>query len=231
MAKVDDARLNALKALFETDDTISQITVWDLLDAIQEAAQDHEHSATGGPGSGTGDATLANAGELEGYDVADTAPALGDLLRYQGDPLKWRPDGAMSAGVYNVDVISIPHNSWTTLTFNAELWDTDDLHSIGTNPERLSVPIPGPYLVTAHISFAANAIGRRGLRIVAGSTIIASTIKRFALIMFCDVSVSTLWWMSAVGYFTCQAYQNSGGALNVRVVSAYSPEFRIARIA
>jgi len=56
MAKVDNTRIAGIKALFETGDTLTEQNFADLIDAIQEAAQEHQHVATGGPGSGTGDA-------------------------------------------------------------------------------------------------------------------------------------------------------------------------------
>jgi len=56
MSKVSDALINALKAKFETGDIPDGPDFSEFLDAVQEAAQDHEHNAEGGSGSGTGDA-------------------------------------------------------------------------------------------------------------------------------------------------------------------------------
>jgi len=56
VAKVDSSRVADLKARFELGDTLSEQGFADLIDAIAEAAQDHEHVASGGPGSGTGNA-------------------------------------------------------------------------------------------------------------------------------------------------------------------------------
>ena len=56
MSKVDSTRIAAVKANFETGDKVTETSLADLIDAIAEAAQDHEHAATGGSGSGTGDA-------------------------------------------------------------------------------------------------------------------------------------------------------------------------------
>jgi len=57
MSKVSDAVINALKAKFETGDIPDGPDFSEFLDAVQEAAQDHEHNAEGGSGSGTGDAS------------------------------------------------------------------------------------------------------------------------------------------------------------------------------
>ena len=56
MSKVTDARIAAIKALFETGDRLTEENFADLVDAIQEAAQEHEHVSGGGAGSGTGNA-------------------------------------------------------------------------------------------------------------------------------------------------------------------------------
>ena len=56
MSKVTDARIAAIKALFETGSKLEEDNLADLVDAIQEAAQGHKHVSGGGAGSGTGDA-------------------------------------------------------------------------------------------------------------------------------------------------------------------------------
>ena len=56
MAKVTDVVVAALQAYFETGDKPLESEYAIVMTAIQEAAQDHEHTASGGTGSGTGDA-------------------------------------------------------------------------------------------------------------------------------------------------------------------------------
>jgi hypothetical protein len=56
MSKVDSERINAIKALFETGDKVTQPNLADLINAIAEAAQAHDHTSSGGDGTGTGDA-------------------------------------------------------------------------------------------------------------------------------------------------------------------------------
>jgi len=77
MSKVDNTRIAAIKALFETGDTLTEQNFANLIDAIQEAAQEHEHVPGGGPGSGTGnaapiqDATETEKGIVELATVAE----------------------------------------------------------------------------------------------------------------------------------------------------------------
>jgi len=56
MSKVTDAVIAALIAKFETGDIPDGTDFSSFIEAVQEAAQDHEHNAEGGSGSGTGDA-------------------------------------------------------------------------------------------------------------------------------------------------------------------------------
>jgi adenosylcobinamide amidohydrolase len=79
MAKVNAARIAALKALYELGDTLTEQNFADLIDAIAEAAQEHEHVANGGPGTGTGNAfavgTTRYAGPIT-VGVTAVAPAV-----------------------------------------------------------------------------------------------------------------------------------------------------------
>jgi len=72
VAKVTDERVLTLEGYFDTGDKPQEGEYADLIAAIQEAAQDHEHSATGGSGSGTGDASLIKFLD-GGADAAKTA--------------------------------------------------------------------------------------------------------------------------------------------------------------
>jgi hypothetical protein len=56
MSKVTDARTAAIKAFFGTGQGLAEAKFNDLIDAIQEAAQEHEHVSGGGADSGTGNA-------------------------------------------------------------------------------------------------------------------------------------------------------------------------------
>jgi len=90
MSKVTSERIAVIKAFFETGDTVTEATLADLIDAIAEAAEDHEHTPLGGSGSGTGDAepitiwkTLVFCGftDLEvGTKVSPTVVADADMI-------------------------------------------------------------------------------------------------------------------------------------------------------
>jgi len=79
MGKVDTDRIAAIKAKFETGDTPTQADFADLIDALAEAAQDHQHAPSGGSGSGTGDA--APVANLKSGTAAQkpATPEVGDV--------------------------------------------------------------------------------------------------------------------------------------------------------
>ena len=77
MAKVTDAVITALQALFETGDKPTGANYATVMTAIQEAAQDHQHNAAGGTGTGAGDASVITS-LLAGADASKTAtPVVG----------------------------------------------------------------------------------------------------------------------------------------------------------
>ncbi len=87
MTKITDAEVAKLKEYFETDDEPSGAQFADLIEAIQEAAQEHQHLDTGGVGSGTGDAaslmpvvdgatTVGYARSIAANDVGATAKTI-----------------------------------------------------------------------------------------------------------------------------------------------------------
>ena len=80
MSKVDSTRIEDLKATFELGDTLSEQKFADLIDAIAEAAQEHEHVSGGGAGSGTGNA--ASVVNVRHGPPADRpgSPNAGDLF-------------------------------------------------------------------------------------------------------------------------------------------------------
>lgn len=79
MGKVTSERIQDLKALFELGDVLTEEGFAELIDAVAEAAQEHEHVAGGGPGTGTGNAPPVGATTYAGpitVGVTAVAPAV-----------------------------------------------------------------------------------------------------------------------------------------------------------
>lgn len=115
---------------------------------------------------------------------------------------------------------SISTATWTSVNQGAEDFDTDSFHSTSSNNSRITIPagLGGKYLVGGSVRFASNATGQRVVRIVkngtsapylaVGEVVPNSTLSSRAQ---CQSVVE----LSAGDYIEIQAYQNSGGSLNL----------------
>lgn len=122
---------------------------------------------------------------------------------------------------------SLPNATWTAIPWNIETIDGQGMHSNSSNLERILPSGAGPYEVRAGVVFANNATGIRAIRIrktgasIPGGDVSAPGTNESGvlngLVAACIVNVS------ASDYLVVEAYQNSGGALNVlRLNSQFS---------
>lgn len=119
---------------------------------------------------------------------------------------------------------SIAHNtidSTTVITFTAETIDTDNMiNTAGANPTRITIVTAGLYFIAARTRFAGSAGGSQrqvrinvnGSNVESGDTLPLGTLAT-------SVSTSVFLVLAAGAYVEMQAYQESGGALNVDVSS------------
>ncbi|MFG3287251.1 hypothetical protein ACGF3G_00305 [Streptomyces sp. NPDC048179] len=130
--------------------------------------------------------------------------------------------GSASNGVprfrgYQSTVQSVANNTWTVLTIDTEVYDSDNGHSTTTNTSRYTVQVAGTYLVTGSASFAANATGNRGVRItVNGAAVTGSFVKTGSPDSSGSSGLATVAQAvcNAGDYIEVQGNQNSGAALN-----------------
>jgi hypothetical protein len=122
----------------------------------------------------------------------------------------------------------------TIIAFDAERYDTDNIHDNVTNNSRLTCRTAGKYLITANLGFGTTAAGTRQLSIyLNGATylgLVSSPSNSGADGPYMHVScVQDL----AVGdYVEVLVYQTSGAGLNVltAVSQQYTPEFSMTYI-
>jgi len=129
---------------------------------------------------------------------------------WQGVPYT---EGAL---VYKSADQSIPDLTWTTLTFDSEAYDTDNIHDPTTNNSRLTCKTAGKYLVYFMLNWEGNATGYRHTRLKKNGVTLAEP-----LIFNPGGSVETclpgliVLDLSVNDYVELMAYQNSGGALDI----------------
>jgi len=115
---------------------------------------------------------------------------------------------------------TLSNNTYTLVTFNAETYDTDGFHSTSTNPERMTVPagLAGYYEVTANVGFDTNIVGRRLLQIRKnGSAISVGEASPGVATVYPAFNTSLIVYLAVGDYVDFEAYQTSGGNLDVLV--------------
>lgn len=114
---------------------------------------------------------------------------------------------------------TLSNDTWTTITFGNEDWDTNGLHSTVTNTGRLTIPsgFDGIWLFTMMLDFDTNTSGSRGVRLVTnGSTLnYGPMVPAATTTLRTRVSHTLMLDASAGDYFTVEGYQNRGGTLDV----------------
>lgn len=142
---------------------------------------------------------------------------------------------AIGASLYNTGTVSIPHAVVTPIPFDAERSDTDGLHSLVSNTDRITIVRTGRYFVEGHASFEDNSVGFRALSIrwnaLDPGAIIGSPQKLLTIggdIM--PLQVFATWDFAAGDVIYLCAYQTSGGALNLARAGRFTPELRITRL-
>ena len=126
---------------------------------------------------------------------------------------------------------SINNATNTTVTYGAEVFDTDGMATLGTNDDRLTIKTAGKYLCIFNCAFAANATGyREAFFYLNGST--ATQVSTIPATSGRRTSVGLAWVgdFDVDDYVTVQASQNSGGALNIETVNPASANLTAIRI-
>jgi len=123
------------------------------------------------------------------------------------------------------------HNSsgsWLFPTFDEEIYDPLNMHSMSVNTERITVPVDGLYIVTFNGVFALNTTGTRSLCILKNAASYQAVLSSPAANLLQGFSISTLAWCVATDYLRGGIYQNSGGNLNITHEYDQSTSFRVA---
>jgi hypothetical protein len=133
-----------------------------------------------------------------------------------------------SCRVYRTTSQSLTTATVTAITFDAERWDTDSMHSTVSGTDRITIVTAGAYLVIGQTQYAPNATGVRETSLRLGGT--GTVLDRrsdpsVSASLACVIGVGTTTRRNAGDYLQLECYQTSGGALNVEAASQLSPEF------
>jgi hypothetical protein len=146
--------------------------------------------------------------------VADSAESTG---------LKWGTPVSKGCGIYNTGSQSVNNTTDTTLSWNAQLWDTDNYHSTSTNPSRMTIPagLGGKYLLTGTLAYGGSAVGARfvSIRVNGASSFYISSSTNLGAVFNVSIPYAMTLALNAGDYLEISTYHDAGAALNVTAVS------------
>lgn len=109
----------------------------------------------------------------------------------------------------------LENETYTPITFDAEAWDNNALHSTVSNTSRMVAPVNGKYRVTATVAFAGNLTGYRAInfRVNGSATNRYGSDARTPVNGATTVTTSAEIKLNAGDYVEVWAWQNSGAPL------------------
>lgn len=114
---------------------------------------------------------------------------------------------------------SIANNTWTDVLLQAETYDTDNGHSTVTNTARYVMQRAGYYRPSAAVYFNTGTTGRVGIRLALNGTVIPQSktiIGKVAAGVATPLATDLILCTNAGSdYVTMQAFQETGGAINI----------------
>jgi PKD repeat protein len=143
------------------------------------------------------------------------------------------PPVSITARVTNsLNSSNVPTGVWTNLYFDTDRWDTDSIHDLTVNPDRLTCQHAGLYEIVANVEvsdsnvgFVAVAIVLNGIDYIGYAELLVTGTSQAEII-----NVTTQWQMQVGDYVQCRVYQNSGMVLQVQRNLKFSPEFMMTLI-
>ncbi len=145
--------------------------------------------------------------------VADSVEATG---------LKWVAPASPSVtfagcSLFNSAVISTSNDTYTTMTFDSENFDTDAYHSTSSNTSRITIPAGkgGKYLFYGNIAFSGSAAGVRTAALYKNNTsYLFFNTKEPGATYEGSAEITLIVDAVATDFFELLVRQDSGGSLN-----------------
>lgn len=174
-------------------------------------------------GTSTPNLNLYKADDEEFVDVDQT---LNDNLDILDTAYQVLEDAAVNnnvrARIRATAAKSAPNNTYTAIDFATEDFDSHNGHSTSANTNRYTFPMDGVYRLTGCATFMHNATGARGTRWVLNGTPIPASCAMFPAPpagIYANVPCRSIIIEATAGQWVgIEAFQNSGGALNIDVV-------------
>jgi hypothetical protein len=140
----------------------------------------------------------------------------------------------ISASVYNNVDQSIANNSFSYLAFNTEFYDTSNLHDNVTSNSRITIPVTGKYQIEFLGEWAVTAgAGSRISYVVvnrdSSNPLAYDRVEATASGTYIHNLITTA-QLNVNDYIEILVYQTSGGSINMKYGSKYSPKFTVRKV-
>lgn len=124
---------------------------------------------------------------------------------------------AKAVALGRTSVQSVGSASWTSVSWQSAEFETVEAWSSGANPDRLTPQVAGYYVVTFKTWWAGtSATGIRAARILLNGTTTMHSDKRAGMGYTMPCYTHGLVHLNGTtDYLTCQAYQDSGGSMDL----------------
>lgn len=136
----------------------------------------------------------------------------------------------VGCSLYRTSVQSIPNSTETAISWDGETYDPFGMHEGVTNPSRMTVAVPGRYLVVVVAKFATNASGDRSLRLFKNGAIVTYVTDRANSAGSSYKSFTYVLELAASDYIEIYAHQTSGTALDLGGTSALESSVILQRL-
>lgn len=131
---------------------------------------------------------------------------------------KAKTESRSRAKAYHASAQSINNNTFTTLAFDSEEYDSASLHDTSTNNSRLTVPSggdTGTWMLIAQVGWASGSTGTRRVQILKNGNAIADALQINAAGVTIQSVVAIVNAPSVGDYFEVSVHHTQGAALNV----------------
>lgn len=141
-------------------------------------------------------------------------------------PSNWNADHVVqnpSCRVYHNVSQDILTSTWTILAFNSELWDTDAMHDLVTNNNRITCKVAGKYLCEGVVRISSNPTGARHVAIKKNGSWDDSAYAVLPAISGqpIRVLVSIVYVLAVNDYIEMIVFQDSGATLTTDYAAGY----------
>lgn len=126
---------------------------------------------------------------------------------------------APMASAYKTVNQSLATATYAVVTLaDGEDYDTDSMHSLATNTGRFTATTAGKYRLSCMVAYDSNQVGYRGLRITRNGSVqqngpLLPAFSGSGEVM--RITHTGVVALTATQYLEVEAYQSSGGALNI----------------